>query len=245
VLRLKCSYCGATLTVEQHGNNLTVELADRVLGAIAQGKVQSQAEFQRLRLTQELSSAEMQLANVQSEMRAIQRGPINAVSRRQLDELNEKADDLQSQIANLQAQLYPNSPSLVGAPTRLEAWRITPQRIGWLLFSTNGRASRLEFWAGAVVFAAIYVALVIIFAIQRLLPDGGIGPAIATLLSLVSLVQVIALIWVGVAVGIKRFHDRDKPGWWVFLGFIPLVGLVWFIIELGLLPGSPGVNRYG
>src|SRR5215218_4934473 len=127
---------------------MAVELAERVLGAIEQGEAQSQAEFQRLRLTQELASAEMRLANVQSEMRAIQRGPVNAVSRRQLDELNEKANDLQSQIANFQAQLYPNRLPAASAPKRLYAWQITPQRISWLLFSIHGRASRLEFWTG-------------------------------------------------------------------------------------------------
>jgi len=47
------------------------------------------------------------------------------------------------------------------------------------------------------------------------------------------------------AIAIKRYHDRDKSGWWILILFIPLVGFIWFLIELGCLPGTPGPNRYG
>jgi uncharacterized membrane protein YhaH (DUF805 family) len=26
---------------------------------------------------------------------------------------------------------------------------------------------------------------------------------------------------------------------------IPLVGIIWFLVELGFLPGTPGPNRFG
>jgi len=44
---------------------------------------------------------------------------------------------------------------------------------------------------------------------------------------------------------IRRWHDRDKSGWWVFIGFIPIIGPLWTLIELGFLPGTPGPNHYG
>ena len=44
---------------------------------------------------------------------------------------------------------------------------------------------------------------------------------------------------------IKRWHDRDKSGWWMLIVLIPLVGLIWFLVELGFLPGTPGPNRFG
>src|SRR4051812_40286156 len=92
--RLKCSYCGSALSVEEHGDRLSVELGDRMLSSIEQSGAQTQAEVRRLQLTQALSSAEMRLANIQSEMRTIQRGPVNTVSRSQLEELNEKSIEL-------------------------------------------------------------------------------------------------------------------------------------------------------
>ena len=47
------------------------------------------------------------------------------------------------------------------------------------------------------------------------------------------------------AVAVKRYHDRDKSGWWILILFIPIIGLIWYIVELGFLPGTPGPNRYG
>jgi uncharacterized membrane protein YhaH (DUF805 family) len=47
-----------------------------------------------------------------------------------------------------------------------------------------------------------------------------------------------------VNIGIKRFHDRDKSGWWVLIAFVPIIGWIWYLIECGFLPGTDGPNRY-
>lgn len=245
--QVRCAFCGSALNVARQGGAISVELAQRVLGSLEESGALAQAEFRRLRLTQELASAEMRLANLQSEQRTIERGPINAVSRRQLEELSAQSLALRQQIADYQAQLYPNAQVAPVNARRVGDWQITPQRIGWLLFSLRGRAHRGEFWAGALVCAGIYLALVIVMALSRALPNGdGLVVRIAEAgLSFVMLVQLVTLLWVGVAVGVKRFHDRDKAGWWVLIGLIPMVGALWFLVDLGLLPGSPGGNRYG
>jgi uncharacterized membrane protein YhaH (DUF805 family) len=41
--------------------------------------------------------------------------------------------------------------------------------------------------------------------------------------------------WPVVAVNVKRWHDRGKPGWWCFLTFAPLIGIPLTIVELGFL----------
>ena len=48
-----------------------------------------------------------------------------------------------------------------------------------------------------------------------------------------------------ILVYIKRFHDRDKSGWWMLIVLIPIVGAIWLLVELGFLPGTPGPNRFG
>jgi uncharacterized membrane protein YhaH (DUF805 family) len=48
-----------------------------------------------------------------------------------------------------------------------------------------------------------------------------------------------------ILVHIKRWHDRDKSGWWMLILFVPIIGAIWFLIELGFLPGTPGPNRFG
>jgi uncharacterized membrane protein YhaH (DUF805 family) len=83
------------------------------------------------------------------------------------------------------------------------------------------------------------------------------------------------LFYPGYAVAAKRFQDRDKPGQTALYGLVPVLiasllqafGLtgtpqepnalgwictlvtmgvgIWFLIELGILKGTPGPNRFG
>ena len=53
-----------------------------------------------------------------------------------------------------------------------------------------------------------------------------------------------ASVWPAIAVGAKRCHDRAKSGWFMLIFAIPVLAL-WPLIELGLLRGTVGPNRYG
>jgi Protein of unknown function (DUF805) len=72
---------------------------------------------------------------------------------------------------------------------------------------------------------------------RPLRPASGVGPfsGIFTLLAIIPAIMVY----------IKRFHDRDKSGWWVLIALIPIIGALCILIELGFLPGTPGPNRFG
>ena len=61
------------------------------------------------------------------------------------------------------------------------------------------------------------------------------------------IIDVFALvaIWMKLAVLVKRWHDRDKSGWWMLIGLIPLIGGLWILIECGFLDGTRGSNKYG
>ena len=63
--------------------------------------------------------------------------------------------------------------------------------------------------------------------------------------STISILASILLIYPHAAVGIKRFHDRNKSGWWYLIVFIPIIGGLWFLIECGFLKGTDGDNDYG
>jgi uncharacterized membrane protein YhaH (DUF805 family) len=58
-------------------------------------------------------------------------------------------------------------------------------------------------------------------------------------------VAIIAATDAQLAICAKRFHDRGKSGWWVLMAFVPAIGFVWILIELGMLPGDPGPNAHG
>ena len=53
----------------------------------------------------------------------------------------------------------------------------------------------------------------------------------------------VALIILGIALQIRRAHDKGCSGWYILLGFIPLVNFVWYVYLL--LPGDQGINMYG
>jgi uncharacterized membrane protein YhaH (DUF805 family) len=111
------------------------------------------------------------------------------------------------------------------------AERMPPQR---MFLSLQGRVSRREFWLWGVL-ALLGMALLL----QALLAIAGVGPTAAE--RLVNLV----LVWPAVAVSVKRWHDRDRSGWWVLVNLVPVIGWLWALVENGFLRGTPGPNRFG
>ncbi len=43
----------------------------------------------------------------------------------------------------------------------------------------------------------------------------------------------------------KRWHDRNRSGWWSLLLLVPVIGWIWVFISLGCRDGSRGPNRFG
>jgi len=119
------------------------------------------------------------------------------------------------------------------------------------LFSFDGRLNRAKFWLILIVTdIAMFVLLGILMAAtggsmtmgaDGSMPEMGGG----VVGSLVALVIILAAVWIGLAVGIKRFHDRGKSGWWVLIALVPVVGGLWYLIECGFLRGTIGPNAYG
>jgi uncharacterized membrane protein YhaH (DUF805 family) len=104
-------------------------------------------------------------------------------------------------------------------------------------FSFSGRISRQTYWLGYILPAlAIGFAAGLIDAANGH-HGAGIGPA--------SLITTAFWLWPGTAAMVKRCHDRGKSGWWVLLVFVPLVGALWSLVELGCLRGTDRANEYG
>ena len=108
------------------------------------------------------------------------------------------------------------------------------------LFSFNGRIGRAAFWgltiAGAIVKGAGFA----------MLEYTESNPAEASpVVGLLGLVVVLLGAAVIVATEVKRWHDRGKSGFWFFIFLIPLIGPLWGFIDLCLLAGTEGNNRYG
>jgi len=107
---------------------------------------------------------------------------------------------------------------------------------GNYLFGFGGRINRAKMWlyllvvlGAEIVFFAIMWALAGMSGMMPLQENGslvgvfsnGITGIIAGILMFAFLV---GLIWSGLAVAVKRLHDRNKSGWWLIFFYVgPLV----------------------
>ena len=76
-------------------------------------------------------------------------------------------------------------------------------------------------------------------------PDPLASSETLILSSTVLLGTVVLVGWISFAISAKRWHDRDKSGWYNLLVLVPFAGPIWFLTECGFLRGTVGPNRFG
>ena len=143
-----------------------------------------------------------------------------------------------------------------------------------LLFSFSGRLNRKPYWL--TTLAMIVILIVVAFVLIAVIAGGaamsgnnassglaGLGIGLILLLAVI----YIPLLWIGLALGSKRLHDRNKSAWWLVLfwlvpgilqgvgeqigtaGLVLSIGAfaisIWGLVELGFLRGTVGPNQYG
>lgn len=102
------------------------------------------------------------------------------------------------------------------------------------LIDFSGRVGRFDYWMTAIV-TTIAGAIV-----------SGVSNETDNAVVLLTLFVIwLATFIVSLSVDVKRWHDRDKSGWWMLILLIPVIGWIWALIEMGFLPGTPGPNRFG
>jgi len=126
-----------------------------------------------------------------------------------------------------------------------------------LLFGFSGRINRAKYWIAAGIYTAAMLIVGLLFFLL------GLGMLLYVAFAVVYLVMIVS----GIAVGIKRLHDRNKSGWWLLLFYVVpgvLSGIgsalcgwhwlfdgpayaisIWALVELGILRGTSGPNQYG
>ncbi len=114
-----------------------------------------------------------------------------------------------------------------------------------LFFSMRGCIGRGRFWLGVL---GIIIGSIVIGAVLGMLGLFNIDPATGEPGAgfwLGYTILMALLIWPSICIYAKRFHDRDKSGWWMLIGLVPIIGSIWLLIECGLLRGTEGPNRFG
>ncbi len=115
-------------------------------------------------------------------------------------------------------------------------------------FSFNGRINRSKYWLYLAIYIVTWLLMDRIAVLLESTTATGqpvVSGIAGIFVLLLSLAYVVVVTWSYLAVHVKRWHDRDKSGWWVLIGFIPIIGFVWTFIECGCLKGTEGDNRFG
>ncbi|MFE3638768.1 DUF805 domain-containing protein [Streptomyces cellostaticus] len=94
----------------------------------------------------------------------------------------------------------------------------------------SGRARRQEYWMFFLFNIVISIVLTII--------DAAIGSSVP------AVIYSLATLLPGLGVAVRRLHDTGRSGWWLLIGFVPLVGMIILIVFLAT-EGKPESNQYG
>jgi len=108
----------------------------------------------------------------------------------------------------------------------------------------SGRSRRKEYW----MFVLLQMLILIPVAILAILMGGPVedpaNPLGSTAILIVLGAYLLVFFIPGLAVQVRRFHDQDKSGWFILLGFIPYVGSLILLVFM-CLEGTRGPNRFG
>jgi uncharacterized membrane protein YhaH (DUF805 family) len=123
--------------------------------------------------------------------------------------------------------------------------------------SFDGRIPRKTFWLSILVMIIITWILEFIlfatFGASMMNVDPNATPEAAAAAMQDSMGQMLVplgilfliILWPSLAIYAKRWHDRDKSGWWSLIMLVPIIGSIWLLVELGFLRGTDGPNRFG
>ena len=114
----------------------------------------------------------------------------------------------------------------------------------------SGRASRSEYW-WFTLFVILVAIVLSIPAIATMDFQTGQPSTVSMIFFGLLGLFYLAVLVPGIAVAVRRLHDRNMSGWW-YLGFIaasfiPVVGFVASIAMLVIfcLKGTEGDNKFG
>lgn len=121
-----------------------------------------------------------------------------------------------------------------------------------LLLVFGGRIGRIE-WCLGQLTAILWVIVTLALAVEATgfspnnleITNLTEKPVVAASVILFGVVILFPAVWVTLAVNVKRLHDRNKSGFWIFVCGIPYIGILWHVVECGFFPGTAEANQYG
>jgi nitrate/nitrite transporter NarK len=127
------------------------------------------------------------------------------------------------------------------------------------LFSFSGRIPRSAFWGTTILlgiltlFACLMTSLIVAPGSHIYLPGGGVKHIAESLFVVPNanvyvlafrIAWLLVVVWIALALQLKRWHDLEKSGWLVLINLVPVVGTVLSFV-LGFRKGVSGSNKFG
>ena len=100
----------------------------------------------------------------------------------------------------------------------------------------GGRARRKEFWMFTLVNVVISIVLSFV--------DRLIGTDSASGTGLIGGIYSLLVLLPSLAVTVRRLHDTNRSGAWIFIGLIPIIGWI-VLLVFTVQEGTPGDNNHG
>lgn len=117
----------------------------------------------------------------------------------------------------------PHTDTATPPPTAATGMHLGPTAI---LFSLEGRISRRVFWTYTAPLFVVWAG------------GSAFSSAEPQLAILWAFPLIVVAFYAQVALAIKRLHDRNRSGWWLMFGLVPIVGWVWIAAEVGFRQGD-------
>jgi len=98
----------------------------------------------------------------------------------------------------------------------------------------SGRARRREFW----MFHLFYL----VFALVVGFVEGWLGFA-GRIVGPLSVIYILSMIVPSSAVAVRRLHDTNRSGWWLWISLVPIAGFA--LLYFWAQDGQRSANQYG
>ncbi|MPW29769.1 DUF805 domain-containing protein [Agarivorans sp. B2Z047] len=101
----------------------------------------------------------------------------------------------------------------------------------------NGRARRKEYWMFVLINSIIGVILSFIDQVTGTVNlESGLG--------VLGSIYTLAVLLPSLAVAVRRLHDTGRSGWWLFILFLPIIGVL-VLLFFFLSDSKSEANAYG
>ena len=104
----------------------------------------------------------------------------------------------------------------------------------------NSRSRRSEFWWVWLICALIEIPLSVLAQIIMI----EFNTIVGLIIYFVVLAIAIFMMCVMIPLAIRRLHDSGRTGWWILIGFVPLVGEIILLIFM-IKDSQREANDYG